>query len=210
MLFTLKKWMRWTSNTLFFLTKTQKKQFNTIKYVNIEDYKTWTIYSIVLPLAAYIFAFLVNLIYLLNHPCELTIKNIFSTFNNGSLPIIAFGIVSSGIPYLMEVIENTAVSKWDIISNLRKKVMAVSVVFLFLTSALYILQSMNRNLIYISGVQEVVIFAVTLFILILACSTGGKMFLLQKSTIINDSEYSLRDRSLVMSEGLTQQFDHHE
>lgn len=198
----LKKICRWLLHSFFKLTKMQRRKLNTIKFNNIEDFKVWFIYAAILPLATYVFAFFVNFIFLLNHPCKLTVKNVFAILNNGSLPIIAFGIVSSCTPFLMEMIEIEDKETKSVISELRKKIMSLSVLMLFFTSALYILQSINRDFIFLSGYQEVIIFSSTIVILILSISNGGKMFLLQKDTISKVEEYIAQKGAARLSEGL--------
>lgn len=204
MLHDLRKIVRYLLNCFFSLTRVQRRKLNTIKFSNVEDYKVWYIYASILPLATYIFSFLINFIFLLNEPSKFTVKNVFATLNNGSLPIIAFGIVSSCIPFLMEMIEVEEKAK-HVLGDLRKKIMSFSVLILFFTSALYILQSINRDFIYLSDYQEVIIFVLTVIILVLSISNGGKMFLLQKDTI-HKVEYIAQKGAMKFAEGL-QKFD---
>jgi len=206
----VQKQIRNIDNWVFFLTKKQKRKLNTIRANNIEDYKTWSVYAVLLPLAAYLFAFLVNVLFMANHfHCwsftDLW-KEIFTTLNNGSLPIIGFGIVSSSISYLMEVIDEGNPSQKTNLAYLRRKIMSISVLILFLTSALYILQSINRNYIAISEQQETVVFIVTIIILILAISSGRKMFLLQKNTIQVDFAASVTKGRDNFTQGLDDKF----
>ena len=146
------KILRYLNNSFFLLNRAQAKKLIKLKSKNIEDYKTWSIYAILLPICAYSFAFLVNLLLLVNQPASVTSLEFFQTLNNGSLPIIAFGIISSCISYLMEYIEEAADQR--LIWYLRRKLMAIAVLFLFLTSAIYILQSINRKFIVISAMKR--------------------------------------------------------
>ena len=195
---------------MFFLTKKQRRKLNKIRANNIEDYKTWSVYVIVLPLAAFIFAFGLNMLFLLNHGNGISlseeIEHVFIIINNGSLPIIGFGIVSSSITYLMEVIDEGKKSQTANLAYIRRKIMSISVLVLFLTSALYILQSISRDFFPSSIVQDIIIFVTTLVILILAISTGRKMFLLQKLTIENDYAVSIHKSTNSFSQGLENQF----
>lgn len=207
MLHYLRKSQRWLFSVFFALTKAQRIKLNTIKFNNIEDFKVWYIYAALLPLATYTFAFLINFTFLLNEPCKFTLKNIFATLNNGSLPIIAFGIVSSSIPFLMEVIEVENEKRKSIIGDLRKKIMAIAVLVLFLTSALYVLQSINREFIILDDYQEIILFVMTFVILLFSISNGGKMFLLQKDTVHKEEEYIAQKGATKFSKGLLTQFD---
>lgn len=116
-----------------------------------------------------------------------------SVFNNGSLPIIAFGIISAGIPYLMEKIENQSRRKGNKIDKndidelhiIRRRIMSLATIFLFLTSGLFILQSIlpniqTRNNFFIDFIS----FTLAIIFSWFSVSIGVKMYLVQGAFIV--------------------------
>lgn len=197
--FTITEWLFW------FTSKHEIKIKNLYK-AHEEDSKTWFIFSILLPFLTYLFSIVANLMII---PfCELGEKW-SSILNNGSLPIIAFGVISAGIPYLMEKIENRNIQgreienkqivddsrvEFDEFHTIRKRVMAVATLFLFLTSGLFIFQSISPNISKTTSFfSSFLSFALSIIFAWFSASIGVKMYLLQGSFIGGDFSNSMKE-----------------
>lgn len=157
---------------VFFFTDEQKETIGANVNKNTHDLKSWLLFTIVLPFLTYFFAVIMNL---LVTPTSQLCKSWASIVNNGSLPIVAFGILSSGVPYLMEQMKIND----DKIYHLRKRVMAIATVFMFLTSGLFLFQSISPNTVQLNNFQNITIFLLSVIFAWFAISTGIKMYLLQ-------------------------------
>jgi formate-dependent nitrite reductase membrane component NrfD len=103
--------------------------------------------------------------------------NIKCFLNNGSFPIIAFGIVSTNLIYL---IENISTEREEY-ASLKSRTMVYSSIIIFLAAILYIFQSN-----FLESFTPSQLFYSTwagIIILIFAIAIGKKMFLLQNKLI---------------------------
>lgn len=175
-------------------TDEQKKTLQIIRKDNNEELKSWVIFTAFLPLTTFVFAACVNALlskYFLDE---------WSKFlNNGSLPIISFGIVSSALSYLVDKLTGNN----NTVFELRKRVTAIALVLLFITSSLFILQSLAFIAIPIWA--HIIVLLVSILFTIYSVQLGKLMFILQSSfanAFMNKQEASLQD----MQQGLTDTF----
>lgn len=127
--------------------------------------------SVWLPVVPYAIVTLLNILINIH-----AISTWFAFVNNGSLPIISFGIVSAGMPYLLEKLE-----EYPNFYVMRRRVMGVSLVFLFLTAAMYIFQTISG--LKLNILTNVVSLILSLYIFLFCASIGYKMFILQSKNI---------------------------
>lgn len=168
--FTITDWV-------FFFTGEQKKMVSEVRSREkvTSDFKSWILISIILPFLTYLLAALFNVI--LCKDIASLWKDWPKIFVNGSLPIISFGIISSGVPFLMEdlSIQNPEVSR------IRRRVMAVALLFLFLTASVYIFQTVSLIADRLEPAGSGLVLLVSIIISLFSISVGFKMFLLQSS-----------------------------
>jgi len=136
-------------------------------------YKLITVYLPVVP-----FAIVVLLNILMNFAAPSTW---FSFINNGSLPIISFGVISAGMPYLLEQLE-----EFPNFHIIRRRVMAVSLIFLFLTASMYIFQTISG--LKLNLIINCASLLLSVYIFLFSASIGYKMFMLQSNNIRNFAE----------------------
>lgn len=139
------------------------------------EFITWKIITVFLPVVAFSLAFILNFI-----TNAISITSFFKFFNNGSLPIIAFGILTSGMPYLLERLVDFP--EYHII---RRRVMALALVFLFLSAAFYILQTLEIITKSYSVCTNWILTILSFYSLAFSVTIGYKMYLLQSSNIID-------------------------
>ena len=155
------------------------------------DFKSWIFISIVLPFLTYLLAAIFNVIL-----CE-GIDNFSETwptiFLNGSLPIISFGIISSGVPFLMEELskENSDIQR------IRRRVMAIALLFLFLTAGFYFFQTVSIINDKLNQLGSFLVLILSVVISLFSVSVGFKMFLLQ-SSFQKDIGQAIRNNTIAM------------
>ncbi|WP_035805698.1 hypothetical protein [Lunatimonas lonarensis] len=160
---------------IFFFEKESYEKLKTIvnKKENMSELITWKLIIVYLPLITFFSVFLINL--LINIFCY---SRYYYLFNNGSLPIISFGIITSGMPYLIERLED-----YPDFHSMRRRVVAVSMIFLFLTVALYIFQTIQFPGLRINSLSKSIITISSIFAFLFAFSIGIKMFLLKSENV---------------------------
>jgi hypothetical protein len=184
-------------SSIWGLTPKHEKTLKDLRAKNGQDLTSWTVFTIVLPLVTFLFAAGINLLYT---------SCIYSTwgkmFNNGSLPIIAFGILSSAVPYLVEKIQLRQPEESEVY-DLRKRTLAFAVVLLFITAGLFIVQSIN----FVENTQVVntVLLVFAVVATILAVKVGRVMFLLQ-SAYANTFQEDVGEKVDAMKNDLQKQF----
>ncbi|MBL7682032.1 MAG: hypothetical protein JNK00_01635 [Flavipsychrobacter sp.] len=165
------------SDWIFFFTKEQVKLVNDVKIREkvISDFKSWILISIILPFFTYLLAAIFNV--LLCDNIGMVMSDWPKIFINGSLPIISFGIISSGVPFLMEDLSilNPEVSR------IRRRVMAVALLLLFLTASFYIFQTISVINDRLDKAGSALVLFLSVIIAFFSVSVGFKMFLLQSS-----------------------------
>jgi len=170
-------------NWFFFFNEEQELKVNQLRTDNYENFKTWFIFTAFLPLLPFIIAVLI-------HVLIDGMTNWGKTINNGSIPIISFGIVSSGIIFLMEKLKKDDY----IIEHIKRRVMAIAVVLLFLTASLFIFENLIDKLfvsedqcLFINSLQHGAMFIASLVCLWFSIRIGQNMFFLQKQIIDKDN-----------------------
>lgn len=164
------------------LNNDQKDKILKLGEDNKVEYKTWFIFSIVLPLAPFIISILISFLLVGNFKWGLII-------NNGSLPIISYGFITSGIVYLMERINNKELIHYQ----LRERIMSFSVLFLFLNSAIFIFETTNKEL--LTTIQHQIILVFSLLVFYYSLQTSKVMFLLQKKVLDKTYDTQMRDEA---------------
>jgi hypothetical protein len=194
-----------TTDWIFFFNEEQSNNINKVannpKFKS--DFKTWIIISVALPFLTYLFAAFIN--FLLGNGLCTFMDNWHKILINGSLPIISFGIISSGVPFLMDEVTG-ANSPYQ---KIRKRVMSVALLFLFLTSGLYILQTLEIVVDNLSQAASIIIFFFSIYITAFSISVGFKMYLLQGSILSNIGETIVDNRNDLI-QGLQSQYGNNE
>ena len=152
------------------------KKMERAKVINREELKPWTIFTITLPIVTFFLSAVMNVLL-----SQCVIMDLGKIVNNGSLPIIAFGIVSSAVSYLVEHLKDGDPDIYAI----RKRVMAVSLLLLFTTASLFLFQSLNVVSERLQGFQHATIFIFSILIATYSIRLGRYMYLLQ-STFADD------------------------
>ena len=163
---------------IFFFSKENSENIDKIfretndKYLK-DEFVTWKLITCMLPLVPFIFVLAINILTNLNS------ETLFYSFvNNGSLPIISFGIISSGMPYLLEKL-----GEFPEYHSIRRRIMVISIIFLFLSSALYIVQTLYILSLYLTCISNALSLFLSLYIYLFSNSIGYKMFILQSKNI---------------------------
>lgn len=138
-----------------------------------DEFITWKLITVFLPLLTFLLVFILNVA---TNICYF--EKYLAFLNNGSLPIISFGILTSGMPYLLEVMENRP--DYHIV---RRRVMSIAMFFLFLSASLYILQTLSIIQDSLSVLTCILIALFSIYIFLSSNSIGYKMFLLQTKNI---------------------------
>jgi len=164
-------------NWFFFFNEEQRVKIDQLRNENYEEFKTWFIFTVFLPLLPFFISMFI-------HVLIDGFNDWGRILNNGSIPIISFGIISSGIIFLMEKLKKDDL----IIEYLKRRVMAIAVVMLFITAALFIFQSLvdklfNTECSLINFWQHAIMFIISVICLVLAARVGQNMFFLQKQII---------------------------
>ena len=161
---------------VLFLNKDLRDQLNLIQDKNKEQYKTWIIFSVIIPFATYIISIVVT--FLISG-----LKDWEKIVNNGSLTIISLGLLTSGVPYLLEKLDkhNTGI---DLI---RSRAMAFAMVLIFLSSAWSIFQTTSLALFsscpFINTLQNITVLIIGIAIFAYSFCVSLNMFLLQKKAV---------------------------
>jgi len=163
------------------------------------DFHTWTIITIALPILTFTVAAIFNCI--LSPNVDYILNNWPKFLLNGSVPIISFGIISSGVSYLMEELD----SNTPVVQSIRRRVMGIAIIFLFLTSILYIFQSVSTVSETLKCVANLILLILSSVVCIFSISIGLKMYLLQNS-MVADYGKSLKSNVDNMGENLLNAF----
>lgn len=163
---------------LFFFKDSHKNEFTKIlKHENnktlLDEFITWKLITVFLPLITFLFVVLFNILSNILEPAKY-----YSFFNNGSLPIIAFGIITSGMPYLLEQLEG-----YPDLYIVRRRVMAVGLIFLFLSASVYIIQTLSIITSKLDNLTNFIIAIMSICIFFISSSIGYKMFILQSKNL---------------------------
>jgi hypothetical protein len=165
---------------IFFFDKKNKENLSLIlSHPKNKDLKgefvTWKLITVILPVITFLIVLILNIFSNLNSP-----ELFFQFVNNGSLPIISFGVLTSGMPYLLEQLQT-----FPDFHVIRRRVMAIAIIFLFLSASLYILQTLHLISEKINCVTSVFLLLGSIYVFFYSSSIGYKMFLLQSKNIIS-------------------------
>lgn len=161
---------------------------------------SWTIFTILLPLVTFGFATLVNVLYY--EPAKLT-EEWGKVFNNGSLPIIAFGILSSSLPFMVDKLTRQDKQKEGVMYALRKRVLGIATIVMFLASGLFIIQSLAA--LSNNQFRHQMLMVASVLVIIWAAALGRIMFLTQSATPEQLPE-NVKRNSDALTSSLAQQF----
>jgi hypothetical protein len=163
---------------ILFLNEDLQKTLRHLQKNNTQQYKTWIIFSVIIPLATYIISIAVNVLISGLTDWEKVV-------NNGSLTIISLGLLTSGVPYLLEKLDKDD----ENIDIIRGRAMAIAMVLIFLSSAWSIFQTTSLALFsicpFIKNIQNLVTLVVGVLIFLYSAHVSLNMFLLQKKAIEN-------------------------
>ena len=164
---------------IFFFNNKNKEDINKIladKSKNkdlLSEFITWKLITVFLPLLTFVIVLFLNLI-----TSYSASNNYFSFINNGSLPIISFGILTSGMPYLLEQLQDYP--EYHVV---RRRVMSIALFFLFLSATLYILQTLTILQSGFSCFTNWILLILSVYVFLFSNTVGYKMFLLQSKNI---------------------------
>ncbi|TDB60407.1 hypothetical protein [Arundinibacter roseus] len=163
----------WAFNWVFTPTTEQKNILDILRINNASKAQKWFYVSVILNLVPFILASLLEA-YLHN-------DNLNCFLNNGTLPILSFGIIATNFFYLMENIPDNLKEGKELYENMKLKVSVVGIVILFTTTIMYIFQSNFIN--NYKPEHYLVSFFVSLILFFYSISCAKKMFLLQNSML---------------------------
>lgn len=163
---------------IFFFNERNKQALNQLlNHVDnrslIEELITWKILSVALPIATFLVALSINLATNMCRP-----ELFYSFVNNGSIPIISFGILTSGMPYLLEQL-----GEYPDFHTIRRRVMAIAMIFLFLSSCLYTIQTLQIVSTKLNCIANFILMSTSIVVFLFSSSIGFKMFVLQSKNI---------------------------
>lgn len=142
------------------------------------EFINWKLITVFLPLLTFLLVLVLNIV---TNICSF--DKYLSFLNNGSLPIISFGILTSGMPYLLEVMQNHP--DYHIV---RRRVMSIALFYLFLSASLYILQTLTIIQHSFNVLTNLLLAFISIYVFFSSNSVGYKMFLLQSKNIPNYDE----------------------
>jgi len=191
---------------MWLLTPKHGQRMSELHSRHKQDLTSWTLFTVILPLITFLFVAAINILYT-NCLCSSWGK----IFNNGSLPIIAFGVISSTIPYLVEKLRSESNEKLDVDNNveifdLRKRALAFATVLLFITAGLFIVQSLN--FVENNDTKNIIFLISAIIITFLSAIVGRAMFLLQSVYVANEGfEESVEANVEQIQASIKSQFD---
>lgn len=144
----------------------------------LEEFITWKLITVYLPLITFLLVVILNLL-----TNTFDANCFYSYMNNGSLPIISFGIITSGMPYLLEQLKD-----FPDYQSARRRVMAISLFFLFLSASLYVIQTFSIISPLLNNLTKLLILIFSIYVFLFSSSIGYKMFLLQSKNITTYEE----------------------
>ncbi|WP_423346929.1 hypothetical protein [Larkinella sp. VNQ87] len=174
-------------------TDSQEKRIEGLCKENSDELWTWTVLTALLPIITFLLAAFVNTFFI-DYSGDI-IQQLGKILNNGSLPIIAFGIVTSSVPYLVEKLKMNESNEEDEIFNIRKRIMAVATLLIFLTSGLFLLQSLSILTDRFQPVHHLISIALSFLLAIYCVVIGRKMFVLQTTKVVPNANEQLTKKT---------------
>lgn len=163
-------------------TDSQQERVKNLFRDNADELWTWTLLTALLPLMTFSLASLINILFI-DYECGTIYSQLGEILNNGSLPIIAFGVISSSVSYLVEKLSMEKPDEEDEIINIRKRIMAIGTLMLFLTSGIFLLQSIKIVTARFDSIHHLITFVISVVLTIYAVVIGRKMFVLQTNKV---------------------------
>ena len=143
---------------------------------NRDETRNWLFISVIINLMPFLFSVLIEFY---NNK-----KNLSHLLNNGSLPILAYGLLATNFFYLLENVPDFAGSRN--FQNLKTRLCALSILTMFFAAILYVLQSNWINSFQQSHLK--VSFYASTLLLLFSIAWGSKMHLLQHKKISDYAE----------------------
>ena len=147
---------------------------------------TWKLITVILPVVTFLVVLILNITTNIDKPV------LFLQFmNNGSLPIISFGILTSGMPYLLEQLQT-----YPDFHVIRRRVMAIAMIFLFLSASLYTLQTLHIINQSLNCWTSLLLLVASIYVFFFSSTIGFKMFALQSRNITSlpeEMEQNIQD-----------------
>lgn len=168
----------WLWNWIFIPSNEQKNLITGLRDNNHHQSQTWFFMTVILNLGPFLVAVILERII---HP-----DNILCFLNNGSLPILSFGIIATNFFYLMQNMPDNTYEDIKIYENIKMKIYVIGSILMFLSGILYILQSNFISSFYPHFYIPSIIVSVIAFIY--SISSGRKMFLLQNKFLSDFAE----------------------
>ncbi|MER0441598.1 hypothetical protein [Emticicia sp. W12TSBA100-4] len=165
----------WIWNWIFVPSEKQKNLIYSLQQNNSSQSQKWFFIVVVLNLFPFIIASIIERI--------LHSDNFLCFLNNGSIPILSFGILATNFFYLIENVPENDPEYREIYENMKLKVTVVTIILLFISTILYIFQSNFIN--YFLPQYYTLSIVISTVILIYSVSGGRKMFLLQNKFLLD-------------------------
>ena len=162
--------------------------FNKDEESNIKDFEEkgkdkialWIVFSIICNLIPLIISFIFSIF--LNGPSK------FLWFlNNGSLPIVSYGIIISSVLFLLDTTKPP-------FETLKKKTLGIAIILLFMNISLFVFLTSNQDKQF-SNIKLIALFSLSLLMFIYTYKISKIMIVMQKDNInYGDSLIKTRDK----------------
>jgi hypothetical protein len=159
----------WIFNWIFVPSPEQVDRLEDLTRNNLSKSQKWFFISVILNVAPFILAGVLE--------AYLHSDNLKCFLNNGTLPILSFGIISTNFFYLLENIPGNLTDDKELYENMKLKITVLSIICLFIATTMYILQSNFIGNFGNNHYWPSIIFSIV--VLIYSVSCAKKMFLLQ-------------------------------
>lgn len=159
----------WVFNWIFFPSPEQVDRLENLKRNNSSKSQKWFFISVVLNIAPFFLAGGLE--------AYLHSDNLKYFLNNGTLPILSFGIISTNFFYLLENIPENSTGDRELYENIKLKITVLGIICLFIATILYVFQSNFIDNFENNHYWPSIVFSS--IILIYSISCAKKMFLLQ-------------------------------
>jgi hypothetical protein len=159
----------WIFNWIFVPSSEQVDRLENLKRNNLSKSQKWFFISVVLNVAPFILAGCLE--------AYLHSDNLKCFLNNGTLPILSFGIISTNFFYLLENIPDNLSDDKELYENMKLKITVLGIICLFIATTMYIFQSNFLVNFGNSHYWPSIVFSIV--VLIYSVSCAKKMFLLQ-------------------------------
>lgn len=160
----------WLRNWIFLPDAEEVNELQSLSTANKKRIRNWVIFSVGLPFLPVIVTFLINVLFE-GFQLEFLVT--------GSIPIVAFGIISSNISYLTERLSKTS----KVVEIMKKRILGVGVLILFLLVCVFVVESVVKF--DLKDRERTYLFISSMILLFYSISIGIKMFLFQDESVKN-------------------------